>query len=220
MAGRCLSVTHEALGTVRVMRTCGMMGEVVGKAAYLCIAKKSTPRGVYQSYLGELIELFKLPGASRRESIDAPIQIPADVPKEKSSAFKSDLPGIVVDDSQAKLTGNWTEGTGLKGYLGSGYQYTQDRKATAKFPFTVAKTGKYEVRVAWQPHENRADNVQCEISPNNTVKLNQKSAPGAEGFTSVGTFPFTAGEANSVTILSAGANGNVHVDAVWIVEAK
>ena len=27
----CVSVTHEALGTVRVMRTCGMMGEVVGK---------------------------------------------------------------------------------------------------------------------------------------------------------------------------------------------
>ena len=33
MAGRCISVNHEALGTVRVMRTCGMMGEVVGKAA-------------------------------------------------------------------------------------------------------------------------------------------------------------------------------------------
>ena len=37
MAGRNISVTHEALGTVRVMRTCGMMGEVVGKAASLCI---------------------------------------------------------------------------------------------------------------------------------------------------------------------------------------
>ena len=33
MAGRCISVTHEALGTVRVMKTGGMMGEVVGKAA-------------------------------------------------------------------------------------------------------------------------------------------------------------------------------------------
>ena len=27
MAGRCISVTHEALGTVRVMKTCGMMGK-------------------------------------------------------------------------------------------------------------------------------------------------------------------------------------------------
>ena len=33
MAGRCISVTHEALGTTRVMKTCGMMGEVVGRAA-------------------------------------------------------------------------------------------------------------------------------------------------------------------------------------------
>ena len=37
MAGRDLSVTHEALGTVRVMKTCGMMGEVVGKAASVCL---------------------------------------------------------------------------------------------------------------------------------------------------------------------------------------
>ena len=33
MAGRNISVTDEALGTVRVMKTIGMMGEVVGKAA-------------------------------------------------------------------------------------------------------------------------------------------------------------------------------------------
>ena len=37
MAGRCISVTHEALGTVRVMKTCGMMGEVVGKAASVAV---------------------------------------------------------------------------------------------------------------------------------------------------------------------------------------
>ena len=35
-AGRCISVTHVALGTIRVMRTGGMMGEVVGMAASLC----------------------------------------------------------------------------------------------------------------------------------------------------------------------------------------
>ena len=36
MAGRNISVTHVALGTTRVMRTTGMMGEVVGMAASLC----------------------------------------------------------------------------------------------------------------------------------------------------------------------------------------
>lgn len=54
MAGRNISVTHVALGTVRVMRTTGMMGEVVGIAASLCRKYKASPREVYQHHLGEL----------------------------------------------------------------------------------------------------------------------------------------------------------------------
>ncbi|MFM8702868.1 MAG: FAD-dependent oxidoreductase [Planctomycetia bacterium] len=77
MAGRCISVTHEALGTVRVMKTCGMMGEVVGKAASVAKRHGTTPRGVYERYWAELDELLKLPGQARRTSPDAPIQIPA-----------------------------------------------------------------------------------------------------------------------------------------------
>ena len=60
MAGRDISVTHVALGTVRVMRTCGMMGEVVGMAASLCKQHNTTPRGVYESHLAELKELATL----------------------------------------------------------------------------------------------------------------------------------------------------------------
>lgn len=54
MAGRCISVTHVALGTVRVMRTCGMMGELIGMAASLCREHDTNPRGVYQNHLEEL----------------------------------------------------------------------------------------------------------------------------------------------------------------------
>jgi hypothetical protein len=54
MAGRDISVTHEALGAVRVMRTCGMMGEVVGMAASLCKKYNTTPRGVYEDCLQQL----------------------------------------------------------------------------------------------------------------------------------------------------------------------
>ena len=46
-----LSVTHEALGTVRVMKTGGMIGEVVGKAASICVKNDCTPREVYERYL-------------------------------------------------------------------------------------------------------------------------------------------------------------------------
>jgi len=54
MAGRNISVTHVALGTVRVMRTTGMMGEVVGMAAAVCKEKNVRPRGVYENHLEDL----------------------------------------------------------------------------------------------------------------------------------------------------------------------
>ena len=59
MAGRDISVTHIALGTVRVQRTTGMMGEVVGMAASLAKKHNTTPRGVYKNYLDELKELMQ-----------------------------------------------------------------------------------------------------------------------------------------------------------------
>jgi hypothetical protein len=59
MAGRNISVTHEALGTVRVMRTTGMMGEIVGMAASLCRKHESDPRQIYEKYLDELKALME-----------------------------------------------------------------------------------------------------------------------------------------------------------------
>lgn len=58
MAGRNISVTHVALGTVRVQRTTGMMGEVVGMAASLCKKHETTPRGVYEKHLDGLKSLM------------------------------------------------------------------------------------------------------------------------------------------------------------------
>ena len=54
MAGRCISVTHEALGAVRVMRTCGAEGEIVGMAASVCKEFDADPRGVYEKHLADL----------------------------------------------------------------------------------------------------------------------------------------------------------------------
>jgi hypothetical protein len=59
MAGRNISVTHAALGTIRVMRTTGMMGEVVGMAASLAIKYKTDPRNIYKSHISELKMLMK-----------------------------------------------------------------------------------------------------------------------------------------------------------------
>ena len=59
MAGRNVSVTHAALGTVRVMRTGGMMGEIVGMATSICKANDALPRDVYTTYLDELKVLME-----------------------------------------------------------------------------------------------------------------------------------------------------------------
>ncbi|MCL1859486.1 MAG: FAD-dependent oxidoreductase [Oscillospiraceae bacterium] len=59
MAGRNVSVTHDALGTVRVMRTGGMMGEVVGYAAALCKKYGVNPCDIYENHLGEFLEVLR-----------------------------------------------------------------------------------------------------------------------------------------------------------------
>lgn len=65
MAGRCISVSKTGLGPVRVMKTCGMMGEIVGKAASICIKKDTKPRGIYANYLADLHQLMQKPGSQR-----------------------------------------------------------------------------------------------------------------------------------------------------------
>jgi hypothetical protein len=65
MAGRCISVSKSGLGPVRVMKTCGMMGEVVGKAASICIKHNISPRDVYTNHLSELHGLMNKPGSAR-----------------------------------------------------------------------------------------------------------------------------------------------------------
>ena len=59
MAGRDISVSHIALGTTRVMRTCAMEGEVVGMAASIAAREACSPREVYQSHLDELQALMR-----------------------------------------------------------------------------------------------------------------------------------------------------------------
>jgi len=68
MAGRCLSATHDGLGSARVMRTGGCMGEVVGLATKVCVQEKTTPRGVYTDHLDKLFDLIKNPGWKRSQN--------------------------------------------------------------------------------------------------------------------------------------------------------
>lgn len=58
VAGRCISVTHVALGQVRVMRNTGTMGEAIGLAATVCKDKSCLPRSLYPDHWDELSSRF------------------------------------------------------------------------------------------------------------------------------------------------------------------
>lgn len=226
MAGRNISVTHQALGTTRVMKTCGMMGEVVGRAASLCVLHECQPRDVYESHLKELIELLNLPGKARRETVDSKITVPQDAMKLASpfgplaGLDPDQLPGRVIDDRDAKKIGNWTEGTGLKGFVGHGYVYAQQDGSEIRFEFLAPATGDHEIRISYGNHENRAQAAAVTIAigdrrETRTVDMT-KPAPLEHHFFSLGEFPLKEGQACSVTLTANGA-GNVHADAVQII---
>ena len=74
-AGRNISVTHVALGTVRVQNTIAALGQVVGTAAAMCIKLNEMPRGIYKRHIKELQqELIKddmfIPGIKNEDKND------------------------------------------------------------------------------------------------------------------------------------------------------
>jgi hypothetical protein len=225
MAGRCISVTHEALGTVRVMKTCGMMGEVVGKAVSICVYRNCSPAAVYSEYWSDMDKLLQLPGKANRKFVNDPFTIPSDaLPLASSTGPPSGidpatLPGIVVDNRQATKTGQWTPGTGLKPYVGYDYVYAGPAaKASIRFEWKSDKDQRIEVRLAYQPHENRASDTPVELIVGNKkqkLKINMRKPPEIDkAFTSVGFVDVKAGESIQLELTTDGADGNVHADAV------
>jgi hypothetical protein len=231
MAGRCVSVTHEALGTVRVMKTGGMIGEVVGKAASICIRNHATPREVYERYFPELEVLLRLPGAARRATVTDEPKLPpgytppppvADKHEGAPGPAVSTLPGLALDDNQAKLSGKWTQGHGLPGYFGDGYRYRSAKEpGVARYEFDVKRAGAYEVRISYSPHENRATNAPVTIESadgRQTVRINERIAPPLpKGFLSAGKFRFAPGKPANVIVGDGPADGNVAIDAVQLL---
>ena len=59
LAGRDISTSHGAFAAVRVQKTLGMLGEVVGIAAGICKEKNCDPRDVYAKHLSVLKERMK-----------------------------------------------------------------------------------------------------------------------------------------------------------------
>ncbi len=227
MAGRNISVTHEALGTTRVMKTCGMMGEVVGKAASVCVLHDCLPRDVYERYWDDLDALLKLPGKARRPTVHDEFTIPDDAlalagPHGPMTGLDpANLQGLVVDDPQATTTGQWTKGEGLKGYVGYGYLYAgNNSQATCRFELQAPAAGMYDVRVAYLPHENRGPRVPVTVetpTQQQTMRINMRERPPLkDDFISVGRCSLQQGDRVVVTIATTDAGGTVHADAAGL----
>ena len=58
MAGRNVSVTHIALGTVRVQNTIATLGQAAGTAAAMCVKLNESPRGIYLRHMKQLQQLL------------------------------------------------------------------------------------------------------------------------------------------------------------------
>ncbi len=233
MAGRCISVTHEALGTVRVMQTCGMMGEVVGKAASICVLRDCEPRDVYQSHLPELIALMNLPGRARRATVDDPIEIVGDPPPLPSPRPTGTgihprlLSGLVIDTSLAELTGDWMKSTHETGFIGKGYLHDNNEakgEKSVRFEFTVKTSGQYDVRMAYRHSASRATRVPVTVhfaGGEKQIFVNQQEKPPLEhGFFSLGTFALEAGKTAAVVISNKETTGHVIVDAIQVLPVE
>lgn len=222
MGGRDVSVTHEALGAVRVMRTGGCMGEVIGMAASVCKKHGDDPRAVYEQHLAELQELMRR-GVGRNPGA-RPEYANGGEPASSRGIDPTTLPGLMLDDDRAKLSGNWSTRAVLE-HVGGRYLYAPARaRASARFEFTVKTSGRYEVRLAYQSHENRASNTAVTVHSADgakSLKVNQRAAPPIPPlFVSLGVFRFEADKPGAVELTSAGANGYVSVDAVQVLPVE
>ncbi|MEO1614881.1 MAG: FAD-dependent oxidoreductase [Planctomycetota bacterium] len=226
MAGRNVSVTHEALGTVRVMKTCGMMGEVVGKAASLCALHNCSPRDVYESHLDELLDLLRLPGTARRSRPSDPIEIGEGALPEASAygppsgINPNSLEGIVVDDRDAKRTGKWTSGQTRRRYVGYSYHYASANSgSSATYTVKAPKAGRFRVGLRTAPFDNRATKAPVEIRYGDKQIREMVNYQGTEEgeFQPVATVELVKGQELEVVVLSENANGLIHLDAMQLL---
>ncbi len=137
------------------------------------------------------------------------------------------LPGIVLDEGQAKVFGGWSTSATLPPFVGTGYltdNNTGKGQGSVTFTPVIPQSGRYEVRFAYTAHTNRASNVPVTIlhaDGENTVVVNERVAPPLGGhFVSLGTFRFEKDGAGYVLISNEGTDGFVIVDALQLIAAE
>ena len=133
----------------------------------------------------------------------------------------ADLPGIVLDDADAKVVGEWKHSQHVRSYIGVGYRTdnnTGKGEKTITFSPMLPKMGRYEVRLAYTHAAGRADNVRVTIlhaDGEDNVFVDQTQPPPIDGrFVSLGKFRFEKDGAGYVLISNEDTKSFVTVDAL------
>jgi hypothetical protein len=201
MAGRDISQSHVALGSPRVMNTCGQMGVATGYAAALCKKYNTTPKGVYLNYLQEL-----------QDSVG--------VPKE----FILPTNAVVVDNSDTLSVvteGFWVPSTYSKACYGANYLHDNNAEKGlkwVKYTPDLPSNGRYKIYVRHIASSNRSSSVPFQLlneTLDTTVYVNQTKNDGV--WVEIGSYSLPQGKKTTVTVSNNGTTGFVIADAVAFV---
>ncbi|MFA6560887.1 MAG: FAD-dependent oxidoreductase [Verrucomicrobiia bacterium] len=211
----CLSATHIAYGSIRMEPVFMIMGQSSAVAAAMAMDEGVTVQKV--SY-EKLAAKLKTQG-----QIISNEGFPAHQPRSAVALDASKLAGIVVDDTQAVITGEWAGGASAGPFVGDGYIHDgNEDKGQKRVRYTpkLLKAGRYEVRIIHSPLANRATNVPVVIHAadgEKTVTVNQRQPLKGGQPLKLGVFRFDAGATGWVEIRNDATNGHVIADAIQFV---
>jgi len=132
------------------------------------------------------------------------------------------LLGVVVDNTEAVLVGEWKHSVHTPPFVGVSYIHDMKEKKgekSATFTPDIPESGLYEVRVSHNTNIRRANGVPIRVKHaegETVVKINEgERAPINHLFRSLGSFRFNKGKCGFVRIETAGTEGKyVIVDSV------
>ena len=210
----CLSSSHIAYGSIRMEPVFMVLGQSAATAAAIAIDDNVPVQKVnYEKLRARLVadkQVLDWTGGGSASGGGKFVD-----PKS--------LPGIVLDDADAKSTGHWTESFSSVWRVGRGYQHDGNAgkgESTAVFTPDIPTAGDYEIILFNAPNPNRASNVPVTVSvpgqPAKTLKVDQKS----KGEILLGKFKLPAGKATTVTVSNKDTDGYVILDGVQFKPVK
>ncbi|AGA29841.1 DUF1553 domain-containing protein [Singulisphaera acidiphila] len=144
------------------------------------------------------------------------------VPKQVFAV--SELPGVVVDDGQAKKVGEWKESQHSQFYIAKGYLHDMDTgkgEKTLTFLPELKAAGAYEVWLAYSPGKGRSKAVPVAIlsaDGDTMVHVDMSAPPPIDGrYVSLGRYQFESNGQGYVMISNEGTTGYVTADAVLFI---